>query len=89
MIGAAGLPAPLALTSAPCTAVQEDAVIASSLANFDVGQATSLLDALVERLRLQPQQATCLAPWLRSLLLAHGAAVAAAPAGQVRSEAQL
>ena len=68
-------------------AVHEDAVIASSVAQLSAAHAGALLEALVERLQLQPQQAARLVPWLRSLLLTHGAALAAAPAGQVRAAA--
>ena len=72
----------------PDCAVQEDAVIASSLAQLNAAHAGALLEALVERLQLQPQQAGRLVPWLRSLLLGHGAALAAAPAGQVGATAR-
>ena len=64
-------------------AVQEAAVVAGSVARLTAAQAALLLEELVARLHTQPQQAARLTPWLRSLLLSHGAVLAAGPAGQV------
>lgn len=64
-------------------AVQEPAVVTSSVARLSAAQAALLLEELMERLHSQPQQATRLALWLRSLLLSHGATLAAGPTGQV------
>ena len=64
-------------------AVHEEAVVSSSVARLSATQPAALLEALVERLQLHPQQAARLVPWFRSLLLCHGAALAAVPAGQV------
>ena len=58
-------------------------MVSSSVARLSAAQPAALLAALVERLQLQPQQAARLVPWLRSLLLCHGAALAAAPVGKV------
>lgn len=68
-------------------AVQEPAVVASSVARLSTPQAVALLEALVERLQREPQQAARLASWLRSLLLAKGTALAATPTGQVTRRA--
>ncbi|KAL4433607.1 hypothetical protein ABPG75_000048 [Micractinium tetrahymenae] len=65
-----------------CLTVQDDGIIASSVAKLGAAQSTALLEALVARLHRQPQQAARLVPWLRALLLAHGAALAATPSGQ-------
>ena len=67
-------------------AVQDAAIIDNSVAKLSAAHAVALLELLVERLQQHPQQAARLAPWLRSLLLAHGPALATAPAGQVRLE---
>lgn len=75
--------APAALLH-PATAVQDAAVVDATTHRLAPPQAQALLTALVDRLRRQPQQAACLAPWLRSLLLAQGAGLAATPVGQVR-----
>lgn len=64
-------------------AVQDEPLIASSVGKLSYGQAGELLEALVERLHRHPRQAARLVAWLRSLLLAHGAALAAAPDSQV------
>lgn len=69
-------------------AVADAAIIAASTAKLSSSQAVALLEALVQRLQQRPQQAARLAPWLRSLLLTHGAVLAAAPAGQVRGGRQ-
>lgn len=68
----------------PRPAVQDAAIIDNSVAKLSAAHAVALLELLVERLQHHPQQAARLAPWLRSLLLAHGPALATAPAGQVR-----
>lgn len=73
----------LLLPPALLIAVQEPAVVASSVARLSAAQAAFLLEELLARLHRQPQQAARLAPWLRSLLLSHGATLAASPAGQV------
>lgn len=65
-----------------CLDVQEAAVVAGSVARLTAAQAALLLEELVARLHTQPQQAARLTPWLRSLLLSHGAVLAAGPAGQ-------
>lgn len=64
--------------------MQDDGIITNSVAKLGVAHSTALLEALVVRLHRQPQQAARLVPWLRALLLAHGAALAASPNGQVR-----
>lgn len=74
-------PSPLPLR--PSLTVQENSVISSSVARLSPVLAGTLLEALVGRLHRQPQQAARLVPWLRSLLLSHGAALASTPAGQV------
>ncbi len=84
---AAPLPGPRGKhCSSPFTrpaAVQDEAVIAGSLAQLNAGQATALLDALVERLQVQPQQAARLVAWLRTLLADQGPTLTAVPAAQV------
>lgn len=65
-----------------CLGVQDDAIVASSVSKLSAAQGVTLLEEVVERLLRQPQQAGRLVVWLRSLLLLHGATLAAAPAGQ-------
>lgn len=55
------------------------------MAKLSTAHAEALLNALVERLQHQPQQAGRLVPWLRNLLLTHGPGLAATPGGQVRA----
>ncbi len=69
--------------------MQDDDIIASSVAKLGAAQSTALLESLVARLHLQPQQASRLVPWLRALLLAHGPALAAGPNGQARHAGSL
>ena len=63
--------------------MQEEALVTGSVTKLSVAHAASLLNAIVERVQHEPQQAARLVVWLRSVLLTHGPVLAATQSGQV------